>query len=271
MTSHAVWHLYTEKTLKESTFMSNHLPILQSSVNHLADVASRLTPEQYSARAYASEWTIADTLSHVGSGAVIGQRRFVDEVAGRDGDPSFNQTVWDAWNAKDPSSQVHDALASDASLMETLESSSDDERQAFHFMMGPFAFDFGGFVALRLGEHVLHTWDVEVMLDPSATLSNEAANAILERIQFIVQRTGKSAGEKKNLRLRTLEPVRDFTLVVDLDSVDLVPASHGESVDLELSADALVRVIYGRLDPEHCPAGLHGPALDTLRETFPGF
>ena len=257
--------------MKESTTMSDHLQLLGSSVNHLADVASRLTAEHYSDRAYPSEWSIADTFSHLGSGAVIGQRRFEDEVAGRDNDPSFNQTVWDAWNAKDPSAQVHDALASDASLLEVLETSSEEERQAFHFTLGPFSFDFGGLVGLRLGEHVLHTWDVEVVLNPSATLANEAANAILDRIQFVVQRTGKSSGESKELRLRTLEPLRDFSLVVDLDSVNLLPASHDGSVDLELSAEALVRAIYGRLDLEHCPTELHGPALETLRQTFPGF
>lgn len=251
--------------------MSDHLGVLRSSVIHLADVASGLNTEQYSTRAYPSEWSIADTFSHLGSGAVIGQRRFDDEVAGRDGDPSFNQMVWDEWNAKEPTAQVHDALASDASLLKSLETSTEEERQAFHFMMGPFEFDFGGFLGLRLGEHALHTWDVEVMLDPSVTLSNEVANAILDRIQFVVQRSGKSAGETKELRLRTLEPVRDFTLAIDLDSVKLVPTSHGETVDLELSADALVRAIYGRLDLEHCPASLQGPALDTLRQTFPGF
>ncbi len=251
--------------------MSDHLPILRRSVNHLADVASRLSPEDYGARAYPSEWSIADTFSHLGSGAVIGRRRFEDQVAGRDSDPSFNQTVWDSWNAKDRSAQVDDALASDASLMEVLESSSEDERQSFHFAMGPFSFDFGGFVGLRLGEHVLHTWDIEVTLDPSVTLSNEAANAILDRVQFVVQRTGTSLGEQKQLRLRTFEPQRDWTLVVDLDSVDLISATHGESVDLEVSAEALVRLIYGRLDFEHCPAKLDGPVLDALRQTFPGF
>ena len=35
-------------------------------------------------RAYPSEWTIADVLSHVGSGAVIMQRRLDDSLAGRD-------------------------------------------------------------------------------------------------------------------------------------------------------------------------------------------
>ncbi|HQT99778.1 MAG TPA: maleylpyruvate isomerase N-terminal domain-containing protein [Acidimicrobiales bacterium] len=251
--------------------MNDHLPILRRSTLRLADVASRLSSVRYRERAYPREWSIADTFSHLGSGAVIGQRRFEDEVAGREGDPLFNQTVWDAWNAKDPVAQVHDALASDAALVAALENATNDERRAFHFQMGPFSFDFSGFVGLRLGEHVLHTWDVEVVLDPSATLPNDAANAILDHVQFVVQRTGQSLGEAKELRLRTLEPVRDFTLVADGTAVNLVPASHHEAIDLELSAEALVRAIYGRLDDEHCPPELHGPALETLRHTFPGF
>ena len=33
--------------------------------------------------------------------------------------------------------------------------------------MGPMQFDFGGLVGLRLNEHTLHTWDIEVVDDPS--------------------------------------------------------------------------------------------------------
>ena len=40
--------------------------------------------------------------------------------------------------------------------------------------------------------------------------------------------------------------------------------------DLELPAEALVRLVYGRLDPDHTPAVRGGADLDVLRGVFPG-
>lgn len=251
--------------------MSDRLQVLRESVLHLNDVASRIGPVDYVSSAYPSEWTIADTFSHLGSGAVIGQRRFEDSIAQREGDPTFNTSVWDEWNAKDPTDQVVDCLASDAALLSCFEAATEEERQAFHFTMGPFAFDFDGLVGLRLGEHVLHTWDVEVPFNAQATLSNDAANAILDGIQFIVARAGKPTGETKNVTLRTSDPVRDFSVVLDVDSIDFAETPQEGAVDLELPAEALVRLIYGRLDEEHTPDSLTGDAVNYLRRVFPGF
>ena len=38
-----------------------------------------------------------------------------------------------------------------------------------------------------------------------------------------------------------------------------------------LPAEALVRPVYGRLDPDHTPGGVDDPRLATLRRVFPGF
>ena len=106
--------------------------------------------------------------------------------------------------------------------------------------------------------------------NPHATLSNSAANAILDGIQFIVLRAGKPTGEIKNVTLRTSDPVRDFTLVLDVESVEFVESRHEGAVDLEIPAEALVRLIYGRLDTEHTPGSLTGDAVNDLRSVFPG-
>ena len=251
--------------------MSDRLKVLRKSVEHLGDVASRVGPSDYTSPAYPSEWSIADTFSHLGSGAVIGERRFEDSIAERESDPDFNPLVWDEWNAKAPLAQVKDSLTSDAAFLYALEAASEEQRENFHFMMGPFAFEFEGLVGLRLSEHALHTWDIEVALDSVATLSNDTANAILDSIQFAVARTGKPTGEVKNVAVRTIEPARDFTLVLGVDSVDLVETRQEGEVDLEIPAEAFVRLIYGRLDTEHTPASVTGEVVNSLRTVFPGF
>jgi len=251
--------------------MSDRLKVLRASVKHLEDVASRIDPADYASPAFPSEWTIADIFSHLGSGAVIGERRFEDSITGRESDPAFNTSVWDEWNAKDPLAKVQDCLTSDTAFLSCLEAASEEQRRNFHFMMGPFAFDFDGLVGLRLSEHALHTWDVEVALYPDATVPNDTANAILDGIQFIVSRTGKPTGEAKGVTVRTIDPVRDFTLVLDVDSVDLVETRHEGAVDLEVPAEVLVRLIYGRLDTEHTPVSVTGDVVNSLRLVFPGF
>ncbi len=250
--------------------MTDRLAVLKASVQHLRDVAAAIDPADYSASAYPSEWTVADTFSHLGSGAVIGKRRFEDIVADREVDPAFNSSVWGEWNAKDPAAQVADSLASDATYLSTLEAATDEQRRALQFTMGPFTFDFDGLVGLRLNEHVLHTWDIEVPFNPGATLANVAANAVLDRIQFVVLRTGKPTGEVRTVTVRTAEPARDFTIALDADSVNLVEARIEGSPELELPAEAFARLIYGRLDPDNESPVTSSETVNFLRDIFPG-
>jgi len=72
-----------------------------------------------------------------------------------------------AYVADDPVA-VADALEADAALLAVLDSVSDEQLGSFHFTMGPMTLDFTTFAGLRLNEHVLHTWDVEVVDDPAA-------------------------------------------------------------------------------------------------------
>jgi uncharacterized protein (TIGR03083 family) len=251
--------------------MFDRLQALRNSVQHLRAIASEIDRADYTSSAYPSEWTIADTFSHLGSGAVIGKRSFEDSVAHRDSDADFNQSVWAEWNAKGPSDQVSDCLVSDAAYLSCLEETTEDQRAAFQMKMGPFAFNFDGLVGLRLGEHVLHTWDVEVPFHPDAKLPNDAANAILDGIQFIASRTAKPPGNARDITIRTSNPVRDFTLILGVDSAELIEKSHEGAAELEIPAESLVRLIYGRLDEEHTPESVRGDVVDFLRSVYPGF
>ena len=76
--------------------------MLDASAQRLADQVEQLTPEQVRQQAYPTEWTVADVLSHLGSGATIMRLRL-------DGDVDM-QAVWDEWNAKDPDAQAADSL-----------------------------------------------------------------------------------------------------------------------------------------------------------------
>jgi len=257
--------------MKRVLRMPDHLDVLRESVRHLADVASRIVPEQYTAPAYPSEWSIADTFSHLGSGAVIGRQNFENAIFRRENDSSFNATVWDLWNAKTPTAQVADCLASDREYLSALEQSTSQQRAEFEFNLGPYTFDFDGLVGLRLSEHVLHTWDIEVAVEPTTTLAIDAADAVLDNISFIVSMTGKATGQKKRINIQTIDPERHFSLDLDNSAITWSEGDLDGDVNLTLPAEALVRLIYGRLDVEHSSNLEANATIDELRLVFQGF
>lgn len=249
--------------------MSERLAALRASATHLSEVVARLEPDQYSVPAYPSQWTIADTMSHLGSGAVIMGEMFAHALARTSGDEGFNQSIWDAWNAKSPAAQVADALAADQTFVDELAATDTERRADFAVSFGPLRLNFDRFVGMRLGEHVLHTWDVEVTTNPDAVLAVPAAGLLLDQVHFVVARSGRPTGEVRTVAVRTHEPTRDFNVVLEESSVTLVDTVHQGAPDLELPAEAFVRLIYGRLDAD-ADAGLDGH-LGHLRRAFPGF
>ena len=63
-----------QRAVKEGRQMTDQLEVLRTSVARLRGIVEGLGPGQLPAPAYPTEWTIADVLSHLGSGAVIFQR-----------------------------------------------------------------------------------------------------------------------------------------------------------------------------------------------------
>ena len=250
--------------------MPDTLAALHASVDRLATVAGPLAPEQLTASAYPSEWTIADTLSHVGSGAVIFRRVLDDALAGVETPGEAFPAVWDEWNAKSPVEQGADALVADRNLLDRLESLGHDERDRFHASLGPMSVDFEGFVALRLNEHALHTWDVEVALDPAATHGPEATACVIDGLERVAGYTARPTGVGRTVTIVTTEPRRGITVVLGSDTVSF---AYGEPVadpDVILPAEACIRLVYGRLDPEHAGGVEESPVVDELRRVFPG-
>ena len=250
--------------------MNDVVAALHASVDHLAKMVDGLGPDRIRQPAYPSDWTVADTLSHLGSGAVIMRRGFEDGVAGRDADGDFNQSVWDEWNAKSPEDQAADALDADAALMAALDSATDGQLEALRFAMGPMTLDFPTFAGLRLNEHVLHTWDVDVVDDPGAPLLADAVPVVIERLGLIVGWAGRTPGSDATVSVRTTDPGHELTVVMTPDSVALTPSGPGSEADLTIPAEAFIRLVYGRLDPDHTPAGVRGSAVEQLRQVFPG-
>lgn len=252
----------------------DQLVALRASVTRLNAIVSGFDPDQLRAQAYPKEWSIAGVLSHLGSSAVVQEARLDAALAGTELDDAFVHGIWDEWNAKNPDAQAADGLRLDRALLERLESLDDAERARVQYTLGPLSVDFTRHVELRLNEHLLHTWDIEVVLDPNATIPADGASFVLDHLAMIVQFTAKPTGVEHDVLVHTVDPARDFTISLVGESVSLSPyeptVANRDVPNLVISAEAFVRLVYGRLDPAHTPPVRGDADLDELRQAFPG-
>jgi uncharacterized protein (TIGR03083 family) len=257
---------------------------LRESHDNLDGLVKPLTAEQVRSQSYDTDWSIAQVLAHLGSGAEISLMTLPGalgeaEPVGREAFPP----VWAVWNSKTPDEQAADALVSDERHVETLEALTDEELAAIDMdFFGMMRLDATGVVRMRLSEHAMHTWDVAVMLDPAATLQPSAVALLIDNVpEFYVPRLGKPLSEPLRVRITTTDPDRDYLLTSVLGetvtitdwAADGGPGDGGDVPHIRMPAEALLRLAYGRLDAEHTPASITGDAatLDRLRAMFPGF
>ena len=248
---------------------------LQHSHDRLASALAGLSDEQVDGPSYADEWSIAQVASHLGSGAEI-FAMFLDAGLRQVSAPGAEQfqPIWSRWNAKSALEQSRDAVAADATFLDALHALAPEQRAGWQLDMFGARTSLAGLLRMRLGEHLLHTWDIAVALDPAATVPDAAAELIMASLPGLVDRTGKAMPNPRAVHVMT--PQRNFVLEPTEDGLRLEPASSepGDSAArLRLPAEALVRLVYGRLDAAHTPAsvGAEGVDLAELRATFPGF
>src|SRR6516164_704666 len=192
-----------------------------------------MSEEQLTGQSACRDWTVAQVLSHLGSGAEIALLMLEATLAGQPMDRDVVAPIWDTWNAKTPQQQAADCLPSDEAHIKRLEGLTDAE-------LDGISADFFGMK--------LDGW------------------------------TGKADGGPFRLRLRGTDPEADFVLEV-ADKVTLGawpgegPAGAAADGQVQMPSEALLRLVYGRLDPGHAPpvemSGDPG-LLDRARAALPG-
>ncbi|GAB2575339.1 maleylpyruvate isomerase family mycothiol-dependent enzyme [Microlunatus antarcticus] len=244
---------------------------VRSTHDHFAAVLRPLSEDAVRGRSYATDWSIADTASHLGSQAEIFDL-FLD--AGLVGGPAPGGDVfggiWDRWNALPPTEQVAQSVATDEAFVTRVEQTPDEQRERFSLTAFGSEQDLAGLLATRLGELAVHTWDIEVALDDTAEVWADAVDLLVDQLPATVARGGHEVDGLEPVVVVTTSPARTFLLTAG-SPASLVPTDDAGPDPLTLPAEALVRLVYGRLDPAHTPAGLDDPRLPALRTAFPGF
>lgn len=251
---------------------------LRANHDELVPLVGGLTQDQLATTSGASEWTVAQVLSHLGSGAEI---MLAVLSAAADGtaspDQAFNQSVWDRWNALGPRDQAEGAVEHDERLVAALEGLSPEQRESVRVSMGfgPSPLTLASFAGMRLSEAAHHSWDVRVALDPSATLPADAADVLLEQLSgdlgFLLGFTGKA--DALDAPAVVALTGSDLAIVVD-GTVSVSSAPREATATFRGDREAVARLLTGRLSPAYTPAGVEvtgNVRLDELRRVFPGY
>jgi uncharacterized protein (TIGR03083 family) len=244
----------------------------------LRELVSGLTDDQLSSRSGSSDWDVAQVLSHLGSGAEIalaGLRAALAEQPTPDSD--FNQSVWDRWNAMSRRDQADGALDLDSQLVSAYEAIDPQTRQSLTVQLSflPTPLPLAGVLGMRLSEAAQHGWDVQVAFDAMAGLATDAAELLLEHfagdLGFMLGFTAKADALSGRAAITLADT--GFGLLVE-DTVT-VTASLPEPTGAFLGPiEAAVRLLAGRLSPEHTPEAVTvtgDVSLDDLRRVFPGY
>jgi hypothetical protein len=159
---------------------------------------------------------------------------------------------------------------------------------AFDISLFGMEVDAATLARMRLSEIAVHMWDVAVALDPAARLDPDVVAHLFDSLFQLAQYVGKPVVWTGARPFRIDLHVTDehgatravYALSID-DTVSLVwqagPDANADpdaDANVTLPAEALLRLVYGRLDPDHTPVDaitLDAVDLDDLRAVFPGF
>jgi uncharacterized protein (TIGR03083 family) len=246
---------------------------LRSEHDMLAGLVRTLTDDQLAATSGAAEWTVAQALSHLGSGAEIGRapiaRATGETVAAED-----NQTIWARWDASAPRAQAEGFLEYNGRWLDMVEALTPEQRSSLTVDLGflPEPVPLLTALGIRLNEVANHSWDVRVAFDAHAGVDADSAAVLVELLTeplaFMLSFLAKPA----ELADPVSVAIPGAGLVID-DTATVVNHIESPSATFNGPPEAFVRLISGRLKaPYDNGVTIDGNiTLDDLRRVFPGF
>ena len=251
---------------------------LRTNHDDLTALIGVLTEDQVTGPSGAAEWTVAQVLSHLGSGAEIGLATLTASLAGQPAPAGdFNQSVWARWNAMSPPEQAASFVEHNGALVAAFEALPSEQRETAQVALGfiPFPLPLASFAGMRLNEAAAHAWDVHVALDPAAPLAADAAPLLAEHLSegigFMLGFIGKADALAQPALVDISGSGYGFAIG---DSVSLTSTVHDPTATFTGPLEAAIRLASGRLAPAHTAADIAvsgNVTLDQLRRVFPGY
>ncbi|MFL6157390.1 MAG: maleylpyruvate isomerase family mycothiol-dependent enzyme [Marmoricola sp.] len=260
-----------------STLAVRTIDALRHEHDVLSDLVPAFTDEQLTGPSGASEWTVAQVLSHLGSGSEISLASLTAALGdGAAPDDDFNRSVWDRWDAMAPADQRAGFLEHNGVLVAALEALTPEHHATLQVPLGflPAPLSVAGYAGLRLNEVAHHSWDVRVAVDDGAGLLGTSTDALLDHVSgdlgFLLGFIGKADQVDERV---VLDIGAGYRVVVD-ETVGFGSATDEPTATFSGAPEAALRLVFGRLGPAYTPADVAvtgNVSLDELRAVFPGF
>ncbi|WP_206796527.1 maleylpyruvate isomerase family mycothiol-dependent enzyme [Amycolatopsis sp. MtRt-6] len=256
-----------------TSLLDRTVAALRAEHDTLDGLVRTLTDEQLAAPSGAADWTVAQVLSHLGSGAEIG-RAPLARAAGETVAAEDNKTIWARWDASAPRAQAEGFREHNARWLAMVEALTPEQRSSLTVDLGflPEPVPLVTALGMRLSEVANHSWDVRVAFDPDARVDAGSAAVLVDLLTgpvgFMLGFLGKPAELAKPVSLA----VPGAGLVID-DAVTVAGHLEAPSATFDGPAEAFVRLVSGRLKPPYDRGvTVEGDVtLDELRRVFPGF
>lgn len=256
-----------------STLVDRTIAALRTEHETLVALVANLDDSTLTAPSGADDWTIAQVLSHLGSGAEIGRPPIV-RAAGETVEIPENQTIWARWDAADPASQAEGFVEHNKRWLDAVEALTEEQRSSLSVDLGflPAPVPLVTALGMRLNEVANHSWDVRVALDPDAELNPDSATALVELFTGPIGFMTNFVAKPAELREPALIAAPGAALKID-EAVTIAADADSPTATFHGSPGALVRLLSGRLkDPHAKNVTVEGNVtLDDLRRVFPGF
>jgi uncharacterized protein (TIGR03083 family) len=269
-----------EAIMTEPTTADTWIEVLRLSHDDVAGVVRGLDQQALARTSGSRDWEVAQVLGHLGSQAEIGEATLRAALGtGEQPGPDFNPEVWARWDAMGRDDKAAGFLRHGEALVRRYEELDAGTRAALRIDLGflPEPADVATVISLRVNELALHTWDVKVADDPEATLLGPATSLLMDRFGALIRFVGHAdaIGDRSvTIAVDTTGPQRSFGLEI-ADAVRVVDRPARPDATLTIPAEAWLRLVAGRLSPDHTPPGVKvdGDAigLDDLRRVFPGY
>lgn len=256
-----------------SQLVDRTITALRAEHDALDGLVRTLTDDQLALTGGAAEWTVAQTLSHLGSGAEIG-RAPIARAAGETVTAEDNQTIWARWDSSAPRAQAEGFLEHDGRWLAMVEAFTPEQRSSLTVDLGflPEPVPLVTALGMRLNEVANHSWDVRVAFDPNAGVDADSAAALVDLLAGPVGFMLGWLAKPAELAAPVSVAVPGAGLVID-DAVTVVDHLESPSATFNGPQEAFVRLVSGRLRAPY----VHGVTvegsvtLDDLRRVFPGF
>jgi uncharacterized protein (TIGR03083 family) len=256
-----------------SQLVDRTITALRAEHDTLADLVRTLTDEQLALTSGAAEWTVAQALSHLGSGAEIG-RAPIARAAGETVVAEDNQTIWARWDGSAPRAQAEGFLEHNGRWLDLVEALTPEQRSSLIVDLGflPEPVPLVTALGMRLNEVANHSWDVRVAFDQNAGVDAESAAVLVDLLAGPVGFMLGWLAKPAELAAPVSVAVPGAGLVID-DAVTVVDHLESPSATFNGPREAFVRLINGRLKaPYDNGVTVEGSVtLDDLRRVFPGF